>query len=246
MTGSSKADQATRSDVIPHLDFLGWVLAHGEDVQHMIQRLLAGESGLLDSTGNDYFSGRFSHLPSEEYLYDDLCETLFHGSGRLHVVYLTAGEASYTFVPRIMILLAWSMSETRQNSTACLTDSPNPDFDIDREMGFAARLFADVDRQDSTVNIVIGARRFIAGWNSWRVSTMGLMHVGVGEGPEIIQMFGRGVRLKGYDMSLKRHREIGGNCQRTAMNWRNWRSSTFLDCEPITCRPSGICWKRKG
>ena len=39
---------------------------------------------------------------------------------------------------------------------------------------------------------------------------MGLMHVGVGEGPEIIQMFGRGVRLKGYNMSLKRHREIGG------------------------------------
>ena len=91
-----------------------------------------------------------------------------------------------------------------------LTDSPNPDFDVDREMGFAARLFADVDRQDSTVNIVIGARRFIAGWNSWRVSTMGLMHVGVGEGPEIIQMFGRGVRLKGYNMSLKRHREIEG------------------------------------
>ena len=59
------------------------------------------------------------------------------------------------------------------------------------------------------MNIVIGARRFIAGWNSWRVSTMGLMHVGVGEGPEIIQMFGRGVRLKGRDMSLKRHRESG-------------------------------------
>ena len=36
------------------------------------------------------------------------------------------------------------------------------------------------------------------------------MHVGVNEGPEIIQMFGRGVRLKGYNMSLKRHREIEG------------------------------------
>ena len=90
-----------------------------------------------------------------------------------------------------------------------LTEKTNSDFDVDREMGFAKRLFADVDRQDSTVNIVIGARRFIAGWNSWRVSTMGLMHVGVNEGPEIIQMFGRGVRLKGYNMSLKRHREIG-------------------------------------
>ena len=76
-------------------------------------------------------------------------------------------------------------------------------------MGFSERLFATVDRPDSTVNVVIGARRFIAGWNSWRVSTMGLMHVGVREGPEIIQMFGRGVRLKGWNMSLKRHRKSG-------------------------------------
>ena len=90
-----------------------------------------------------------------------------------------------------------------------LDEGDHPDLAVEREAGFARRLFDDVDRADSTVNVVIGARRFIAGWNSWRVSTMGLMHVGVGEGPEIIQMFGRGVRLKGRDMSLKRHRESG-------------------------------------
>ena len=33
---------------------------------------------------------------------------------------------------------------------------------------------------------------------------MGLMNIGRGEGAQIIQLFGRGVRLKGYDMSLKR------------------------------------------
>jgi len=42
------------------------------------------------------------------------------------------------------------------------------------------------------------------GWNSWRVSTMGLMNIGRGEGTQIIQLFGRGVRLKGQDFSLKR------------------------------------------
>ena len=210
VTGSSKADQATRSDVINILEFLGWVLAHGEDVRHMIQRLLAGESGLLDSTGNDYFSGRFSHLPGGEDLYADLCETVFHGAGRLHVVYLTAGEGELHL--RTADNDPFGVVNVGDSTKLynLLTDSSNPDFDVDRELGFAARLFADVDRQDSTVNIVIGARRFIAGWNSWRVSTMGLMHVGVNEGPEIIQMFGRGVRLKGYNMSLKRHREIGG------------------------------------
>ncbi|MGR3318297.1 MAG: hypothetical protein ACUZ8O_07415 [Candidatus Anammoxibacter sp.] len=37
---------------------------------------------------------------------------------------------------------------------------------------------------------------------------MGLMNVGKSEGSEIIQLFGRGVRLKGYDMSLKRSSRI--------------------------------------
>ena len=39
---------------------------------------------------------------------------------------------------------------------------------------------------------------------------MGLMNVGKSEGSEIIQLFGRGVRLKGLDMSLKRSAKIGG------------------------------------
>ena len=39
---------------------------------------------------------------------------------------------------------------------------------------------------------------------SWRVSAMGLMNVGRSEGSEIIQLFGRGVRLKGFKYSLKR------------------------------------------
>jgi hypothetical protein len=46
------------------------------------------------------------------------------------------------------------------------------------------------------------------GWNSWRVSTMGLMNIGRGEGTQIIQLFGRGVRLKGKEFSLKRSTEL--------------------------------------
>ena len=210
VAGSSKVDRATRSDVVRILAFLGWVLAHGDAVRPMIERLLQGRSGLLDDAGADYFTGRFPLLPRVgEDLYADLCTTLFHAQGRLHVVYLTAGERELHL--RVADTAPFGVVNVGDSPALykLLTESANPDLDIDREMGFAARLFADVDRPDSTVNVVIGARRFIAGWNSWRVSTMGLMHVGVGEGPEIIQMFGRGVRLKGWNMSLKRHRESG-------------------------------------
>ena len=207
--GSSKADRATRSDVVRILTFLGWVLAHADMVRPMIDRLLGGQSGLMDDAGRDYFAGRFSHLPRGEDLYADLCETLFHGPGRLSVAYLTAAEGELHLRTADNDPFGVVNVGDSAKLYGLLADNPNPDFDVEREMGFATRLFAHVDRPDSTVNIVIGARRFIAGWNSWRVSTMGLMHVGVREGPEIIQMFGRGVRLKGYAMSLKRHRETG-------------------------------------
>ena len=54
------------------------------------------------------------------------------------------------------------------------------------------------------MHLLIGSKKFTEGWSSWRVSTMGLMNVGKGKGAQIIQLFGRGVRLKGYDLSLKR------------------------------------------
>ena len=208
VTGGSKADRETRSDVLLILDFLGWILAHGEEARSMLVRLVAGESGLTRADGTDYFAGQFGDLKGidVDVLYDDICRMLFHGAGRLHVRYLTRGDGEFHLrtadnEPFGVVNIGDSAALYK-----LLCGKGNPDLDVERDAGFARRLFADVDRADSTVNIVIGARRFIAGWNSWRVSSMGLMHVGVGEGPEIIQMFGRGVRLKGWNMSLKRHR----------------------------------------
>src|SRR5690606_18262408 len=51
-------------------------------------------------------------------------------------------------------------------------------------------------------------KKFTEGWSSWRVSNMTLMNVGKNEGAQIIQLFGRGVRLKGYASTLKRSAEL--------------------------------------
>ncbi|MFO7736304.1 MAG: restriction endonuclease subunit R, partial [bacterium] len=64
--------------------------------------------------------------------------------------------------------------------------------------------FGAVKDSSSPVNMLIGSKKFVEGWDCWRVSTLGLMHVGKSEGAQIIQLFGRGVRLKGYDWTLKR------------------------------------------
>ena len=68
----------------------------------------------------------------------------------------------------------------------------------------AGPMFSGVAHPNSPVNILIGAKKFMEGWSSWRVSGMGMLNVGVNEGPLVIQLFGRGVRLKGAGMSLKR------------------------------------------
>ncbi len=73
-----------------------------------------------------------------------------------------------------------------------------------RDPEFSGSLFQSLNEPSSRVNLLIGSKKFTEGWSSWRVSTMGLMNVGKGEGAQIIQLFGRGVRLRGYGQSLKR------------------------------------------
>ncbi len=214
VTGGSKADQATQSDVLRIIEFLAWFLAHGDEVGAMMKRLLNGQSGLTDeATGKDFFGSRFDCLEINgvKELYGEICQLIFHGQGALHVVYLTQGEGELHLSTADNVVFGVINIGDSAALHKLLGHVDDSEFTLVREPGFARRLFPDVDRSDSTVNIVIGARRFIAGWNSWRVSTMGLMHVGVGEGPEIIQMFGRGVRLKGWKMSLKRHTRSGAS-----------------------------------
>jgi hypothetical protein len=71
-------------------------------------------------------------------------------------------------------------------------------------------LFEGINEPDTLINILIGAKKFMEGWNSWRVSNMGLLNIGRQEGSEIIQLFGRGVRLRGKDFSLKRSSALEG------------------------------------
>ncbi|MBK6552194.1 MAG: hypothetical protein IPG11_17585 [Flavobacteriales bacterium] len=73
---------------------------------------------------------------------------------------------------------------------------------------FGDGLFDQVKESSSPVNVLIGSKKFIEGWDCWRVSSLGLMHVARGEGTQVIQLFGRGVRLKGHNWSLKRSNHL--------------------------------------
>jgi hypothetical protein len=75
---------------------------------------------------------------------------------------------------------------------------------VREDENISGSLFTRINEADSTVKVLIGSRKFMEGWDSFRVSSMGLMNIGKGEGAQIIQLFGRGVRLWGKGLSLKR------------------------------------------
>lgn len=74
---------------------------------------------------------------------------------------------------------------------------------VEDEDRVSPSLFARIESLPD-VRFLIGSRKFIEGWSSFRVSALGLINLGKNAGTQVIQLFGRGVRLRGIGGQLKR------------------------------------------
>lgn len=196
-----------RSDVATAVEFLRRFLEDREWAVRAIGQTMAGESGLHDPVQHeDVFKPRLGHLfGAAEDLYTRICRDVFHGRGGLGVLEikgadgelgLRASTPDHPDHPYFGVINIGDVSPFK-----ALLEQTGMEV---REDHFTGSLFGDVNRADSSVNILIGAKKFVEGWSSWRVSTMGLLNMGRGEGSQVIQLFGRGVRLRGRDRSLRR------------------------------------------
>lgn len=176
-------------------------------------RFLRGQSGLLDAMGNDLFANAFPYLIKQrfsgEQVFDDILRTLFNAPspGALHVENLKGSDGEIAL--RLGENAPFGVINVGDASTLCKLCEEHEELVV-TEMDFSASLFRTLNDPASRVNILIGSKKFTEGWSSWRVSTMGLMNIGRSEGPQIIQLFGRGVRLKGLDFCLKRSHKLPG------------------------------------
>ena len=202
--GSKVSGAGVNSDVLKVVLFLKKVIEDKKFLERIITKILNGKSGLHDQNGNDIFKDRFHYVRKNGYKINEIYRKLFNtNGGTLQLcelksadgeIGLKIGEADYFGVINIgdvssfKKLLAKSRFEEK-------TDS------------FTSSLFERINENNSNINVLIGAKKFIEGWDSWRVCSMGLINMGKGEGPQIIQLFGRGVRLKGRKLSLKRSDE---------------------------------------
>lgn len=213
--GSSVSAVFTRarrphSDVATVVAFLRHFLEDRAWAVSAIDRMRSGESGLWDAeTGLDLFADAFPHLPeiSAGDLYDRIVNKVFHGHGALEVWELkgadgefglrVSGPSTDAAQPYFGVISIGDSSQFKKHLREHLGLETHDD-------QFTPSLFGTLGHADSDVYVLVGSRKFIEGWDSWRVSTMGLLNIGKGQGSQVIQLFGRGVRLKGKNLSLKR------------------------------------------
>lgn len=80
---------------------------------------------------------------------------------------------------------------------------------ITTEQTIKESLFQTLNKTvEKPLNVLIGAKKFIEGWDNYRISSMLLMYFAKTKGVSAIQLFGRGVRLHGYQNSMKRSSAI--------------------------------------
>ena len=205
---------AELSDVQEVLAFLDRFVRNKPESVKYINQVLHEDSGLVDDNGRDLFTHNFLTL-FELYgndveaaeIFDAIMHEVFNSDSnsdepRLHIeaIKQVQGEIAMKIGEYGDYFGVINIGDTAKLVKAC------------SDMGIVARsdefvstsLFRAINDVDSKVRMLIGSRKFTEGWNSWRVSTMGLINFAKGEGSQAIQLFGRGVRLKGYGKRLKR------------------------------------------
>lgn len=195
------------SDILEVVRFLADFLNNDAQIKVWLADLVADKAQILDAKGNNIFKGRFTPLmgfvDNIDALYSDILQRVFNARSRQRLKLVNIKSSKGELALRVGDEEPFGLINIGEDSKF-FTQAENDDsFDPDRD-DFGGALFGTLNNKDSQLNVLIGSRKFTEGWSSWRVSTMGLLNMGQGEGSQIIQLFGRGVRLKGKNFSLKR------------------------------------------
>lgn len=195
------------SDVLEIIYFLTDFLKNPTDSIQQVDEVVNNKAGLVDKNGYSIFETSFSFLLEQNLdaptIFTQINELVFNNTtiganlyldnlkGADGELGLRVGDSDYFGVINV--------GDEKTLYQLAITNNV-----LGTEKDFSDSLFKKINEDTSPINLLIGSKKFSEGWSSWRVSSMGLMNVGKSEGSQIIQLFGRGVRLKGYQFSLKR------------------------------------------
>ncbi len=216
--GSKVQGKKSQSDILEVVRFIDRVLRDKNWAVENISKIFRGTSGLEDENGSDLFSQtypeqRLSYLRGNgfqpEGVYEDLLKRIFQSerSAPLNLINIkdAAGEIALRCGSDGKFFGVIDIGDDKKFLK--YVDGEETGINIDEDE-ISGSLFNSINQKNSDVNVLIGAKKFIEGWNSWRVSNIGLLNIGKSEGTQIIQLFGRGVRLHGKHNSLKRSKAM--------------------------------------
>ncbi len=208
--GTTVTGKNENSDVVQIIDFLNNVFSKPAWFENVVKKILHRKTDLSSSDGKDIFHNKFNYLNEifpdpKSVMLEDIYLNVFGGKGKLIInelrnangeMGIKVGESPYFGVVNV-----GSVSDLKK-------ELDKKDIEVELDV-ISNSLFHSIKKDNSSVNMLLGSKKFIEGWDTWRVSTMGLLNIGTGQGPQIVQLFGRGIRLKGRGMSLKRSGENG-------------------------------------
>lgn len=214
----TQAEKELLTDVEEVLVFLNTFLSNrAKSIEH-IRAVLNEDTGLIDGSGKELFYHNFQALQDifghdidPAAVFTDILHTVFNTDGnadeprlRLENIRQVSGEIGLKVGEYGDYFGVINIGDT----SGLLKSCEQKGIVVTTEEFVSESLFRSINVPNSKIKMLIGSRKFTEGWNSWRVSTMGLINFAKGEGAQAIQLFGRGVRLKGYGGSLKRSRKL--------------------------------------
>jgi len=198
------------SDVLDIVHFITDFLKHREDYTEYIRLIMSNKAGLIDDKGYSIFEGSFAFLEelglSADEIFEGINAEVFHNRSIGANLYLdnlkgANGELGLRVGDTDNYFGVINVGDEKKLHDLAMNNGI-----LGADKDFSESLFAQINQAQpkQEINLLIGSKKFSEGWSSWRVSSMGLMNIGKSEGSQIIQLFGRGVRLQGFNFSLKR------------------------------------------
>lgn len=208
------------TDVEEILNFIDSFVRNRRRTIGYIEAVLNEDTGLLDNKNYELFYGDFDPLKrlskygrdvTPQQIYEDILHILFNADTLGHEPRLMLtnlrqvdGEIALKIGEQGAYFGVINIGDTAK----LLKNCEKKGLVTKTEEFVSESLFQAINQADSSIHVLIGSRKFTEGWNSWRVSTMGLINFAKSEGSQAIQLFGRGVRLKGYQGRLKRSSKL--------------------------------------
>lgn len=209
-------DQTTVSDIIKFVEFLNNLKLKKKEHVNEIKNIFENKTSLKTKQGEPFFQDKYIYLKNEilpklfndnyEDLLKDIFKIIFYSDyNDSNLVLDDIKESDGELGLRYESNRYFGLIYVGKGNDKKILDSIKKRNILTSVQSIKKSLFKSLNEyEEKPLNVLIGAKKFIEGWDNFRISSMLLMNFAKSKGVSAIQLFGRGVRLRGYKNSMKR------------------------------------------